>query len=116
MVSPLSRPDMAPVTPMPMGVRLILGAHLERDRSDAPVTETPMISLTVTSGSDPRSHAPRGVKAIPARASGRKPFSRSFPLEDTSTMVFSTRLETAITGTAQDAGANMQIMGRASRE
>lgn len=112
----MNTPERAPVTPIPRGVRLILGAHLERDSSEAPVTENPMISLMVSSGRDLSSQAPRGVKAIPASARGRKPLSFSFPREETRTMVFSTRLETAITGTAQEAGAKRQRRGSESRE
>lgn len=92
------------------------GAHLERDTADARVTVTPMTNRTAESERVPSSQAPTGVNAIPARARGRKPARRSFPLEEMRTMMLRTRLETAITGTAQRAGAYRHISGRESRE
>lgn len=115
-VSPLKIPDKAPVSPIPRGVLLVRGAHLERDKRDAAVTVTPMMALTAASGRELSIHAPMGVNTIPARARGRKPVNLSLPREDTSTMALRAILETAMTGTAHEAGAKRQIRGRASSE
>jgi hypothetical protein len=112
----LKIPDKAPVRPIPIGVLFMCGAHLDRDTRDAVVTVIPIIILTVVSGSELRSQAPIGVNTIPPRARGRKPVNLSLPLEDTSTIVLRAMLDTAITGTAHEAGANRHIRGRARSE
>ncbi len=116
MVRPLNIPERAPVSAIPKVVLSKRGAHFERESMETEVTLIPIIILTVVSDKELSIQAPAGVKTMPARASGRNPRSLRLRQEVDKTMILRARLETAITGTAHPAGANMQIRGNASKE
>jgi hypothetical protein len=115
-VNPLNIPDRTPAAAIPKAVLFKVGRCLDRERTEAPATITPMITLTVVSEKCPRSKAPTGVNTTPKAAMGRKPFNLRFRRKVMKTITFRDRLETAITGTAQRAGTKTHSSGRASSE
>ncbi len=109
-------PEKAPVIAIPLELRFMCGAHLEREIIDTTVTVNPIITLTRVSEKELNIQAPTGVNNTPVTARGINPDNFRLDQEELRTIIFNARLETAITGTAHVAGANKQSNGKANKE